>query len=162
MKNLVVFYSLEGNTKLIADTIAEQINADILELKPKKKYPDSGFKKYFWGGRSVIFKEKPELLSYDINVDNYINIFIGTPIWVGIYAPPYNTFLNKENIYGKNIYLFACHGGGGADKFYKSIKESIPNNVFKGQIDFNEPLKQNKEVILDQIDGWLKNIYLND
>lgn len=162
MKNLVVFYSLEGNTKLIADTIAEKINADILELKPKKKYPDLGFKKYFWGGRSVIFKEKPELLSYDINVDSYVNIFIGTPIWVGTYAPPYNTFLNKENIHDKNIYLFACHGGGGADKFYKSIKESIPNNVFKGQIDFNEPLKQNKEVILDQIDSWLKNIYLND
>lgn len=49
MKNLVVFYSLEGNTKLIADTIVEKINADILELKPKKKYPNLGFKKYFWG-----------------------------------------------------------------------------------------------------------------
>lgn len=133
-----------------------------MELKSKKKYHNTGFKKYFWGGRSGIFKEKPELLHYDIDIDNYENIFIGTPIWVGTYAPLYNTFLNKENIHGKNIYLFACHGGGGADKFYKSIKESIPNNVFKGQINFNEPLKQNKEVILDQIDSWLKNVYLKD
>ena len=37
MKNLVIFYSLEGNTKLIASTIARAINADVLELKTKKK-----------------------------------------------------------------------------------------------------------------------------
>lgn len=162
MKNLVVFYSLEGNTKLIADIIAKKINADILELKPKKKYHNSGFKKYFWGGRSVLFKEKPELLSYDINIDHYENIFIGTPIWVGTYAPPYNTFLNQESICDKNIYLFACHGGGGADKFYKSIKESIPKNNFKGQIDFNDPLKGNKEEVLEKVDTWLNNVYLNN
>ena len=29
----------------------------------------------------------------DININNYDNVFIGTPIWVGTYAPPYNTFL---------------------------------------------------------------------
>lgn len=162
MKNLVVFYSLEGNTKLIAHTIAEKINADILELKPKKKYHNSGFKKYFWGGKSVLFKEEPELISYDINIDDYENIFIGTPIWVGTYAPPYNTFLNQESICDKNIYLFACHGGGGADKFYKSIKESIPKNNFKGQIDFNDPLKGNKEEVLEKVNTWLDNVYLNN
>ncbi|MCC3869053.1 flavodoxin family protein [Terrisporobacter mayombei] len=162
MKNLVVFYSLEGNTKLIADIIAEKTNSDILELKPKKKYHNSGFKKYFWGGRSVLFKEKPELSSYEINIDNYENIFIGTPIWVGTYAPPYNTFLNQERIYDKNIYLFACHGGGGADKFYKNIKESIPKNNFKGQIDFNDPLKENKEEVSEKVDTWLNNVYLNN
>ena len=162
MKNLIVFYSLEGDTKLIASTISEKINADILELKPKKKYHDSGFKKYFWGGRSVIFKEKPELQDYNINLENYENIFIGTPIWVGTYAPPYNTFLKKENISNKNIYLFACHGGGGADKFYKNIKEIIPNNEFKGEIDFNEPLKESRSDILDQIDNWLKMVYFNN
>lgn len=47
MKNLVVFYSLEGNTKFIASQIAKKVNADILELKTKKEYPNKGFKKYF-------------------------------------------------------------------------------------------------------------------
>lgn len=162
MKSIVIFYSLEGNTKLIGEAIAKKINADILELKPKKKYYDSGFKKYFWGGKSVVFKEKPELVPYNINLDDYDNIFIGSPIWVGTYVPPYNTFFSRETICDKNIYLFACHGGGGANKFYKNVKEIIPNNIFKGQIDFNEPLKQDKEEVLYKVYTWLEDTYLND
>ena len=102
MRNLVVFYSLEGNTRLIAESIAKAINADVLELKTKKKYSDKGFKKYFWGGKSVIFKEKPELLYLDKDINQYDNIFIGTPIWVGTYAPPLNTFLKNNKIEKNN------------------------------------------------------------
>ena len=39
MKSLVIYYSLEGNTKLIADTIKNELNSDVLELRTKKQYP---------------------------------------------------------------------------------------------------------------------------
>lgn len=159
MKNLIVFYSLEGNTRFVADYISKQIEADVLELRPKKIYHKSGLKKYFWGGKSVIFKDKPELLHYDVNINDYENIFIGTPIWVGTYTPPYNTFFNMEKINNKNIYLFACHSGGSVEKFHKNIKEIISNNKFKGCIDFCNPLKNNKEEILEKIDNWIKDIF---
>lgn len=35
MKSLVIYYSLEGNTKLIADTIKNELNSDVLELRTK-------------------------------------------------------------------------------------------------------------------------------
>lgn len=161
MKNLVIFYSLEGNTKFIAEEIAKRTNSDILELKTKKEYPNSGFKKYFWGGRSVLFHQKPDLIPYDKNINNYDNIFIGTPIWVGTYAPPYNTFLEENKISNKNIYLFACHGGGGADKYYNNIKNDIPNNNFVSEIDFYEPLNNNKEDSISKVDRWIENLSLN-
>ena len=56
MKSLVIYYSLEGNTKLIADTIKNELNSDVLELRTKKQYPNKGFKKYLCGGKSVILK----------------------------------------------------------------------------------------------------------
>lgn len=36
MKNLVIFYSLEDNTRLIESTIVKAINVDIVELKQKR------------------------------------------------------------------------------------------------------------------------------
>ncbi|HWT75129.1 MAG TPA: hypothetical protein VN258_10480 [Mobilitalea sp.] len=80
MKILIVYYSLEGNTELIAQKIASYVNADVLRLIPKKEYPSSGFKKFFWGGKSVVFGEKPELETYHVNIDQYDKIIIGTPI----------------------------------------------------------------------------------
>ena len=35
MKNLVILYSLEDNTRLIASILAKAINVDIAELKQK-------------------------------------------------------------------------------------------------------------------------------
>ena len=49
MKSLAIYYSLEGNTKLIVDIIKNELNLDALELRTKKQYPNKGFKKYLWG-----------------------------------------------------------------------------------------------------------------
>ena len=64
MKTLIVYYSLEGNTRLAAERIAERIGADTLRLAPKKAYADKGFAKFFWGGKSAVMAEAPALLRY--------------------------------------------------------------------------------------------------
>lgn len=70
MKNLVVYYSLEGNTKLIAKFIAKEIGSDIIELKPKKEFPSSGFRKYVWAGTYAA----PFNTFLDISIINNKNI----------------------------------------------------------------------------------------
>ncbi len=158
MKNLVVYYSLEGNTKLIAKTLAKEINADIIELIPKKEFPTKGFKKYFWGGKSAVFREKPILLNEEIDIGKYDNIFIGTPIWAGTYTPPINTFLEKYKIENKNIGLFVCYSGGRIDKCIKNVRNAIPNNNFIGEIDFIDPLQKNTEENLLKAKEWIKEL----
>jgi flavodoxin len=156
MKNLVIYYSLEGNTNLIAQTISKEINADILELIPKKEFPSTGFKKYLWGGKSVIFKQKPTLINKDKDINIYDNIFIGTPIWAGTYASPLNTFIDNYKISNKNIALFACHGGGGVGKCFEKFKEAFPNNNFIGEINFLDPLKNNTDENISKTKDWIK------
>ena len=39
-KILIVYYSLTGSTRFIAETLTEPLNADILELKPIKDLRD--------------------------------------------------------------------------------------------------------------------------
>lgn len=161
MKNLVVYYSLEGNTKLIARTIAKSINGDILEIKPQKEFATDGFKKYFWCGKSVVLKEKPVLMHVTKDINSYDNIFIGTPIWAGTYASPINTLLSKYNIKNKNIALFACHSGGGASKCFNSIEKIWSNNTFLGEIDFIDPLERQSQEDIDKAEEWAKCIIQN-
>ena len=68
MKKLVIFYSLERNTAFVAEAIAEAIDAEILELKPKKDLNPKSFLRFFWGGMQVVFKIKPALMEFDKNI----------------------------------------------------------------------------------------------
>lgn len=145
MRVLVVYYSLEGNTKLLSKKIAETINADIIELETSKHYPSGGLKKYVWGGRSAVFGEEPELINEPIDFTSYDTIIIGTPVWASTYAPPFKTLFGKYKIEGKRIALFICHAGGGAGKCIKKIKDALPGNEFIGEIDFVEPKRKPEE-----------------
>lgn len=159
MKSLIVFYSLEGNTKLIAQFIQEFTNAEILELKPKKEIPKKGFLKFIWGGKSVMFKEKPILINKRNNIDDYELLFIGTPVWSGTFAPAINSFLFETKITGKKIALFSCHSGGGDKKCVENFTKMLnANNVILSKIDFVDPLKADNQVIRGAVEDWLKQL----
>lgn len=158
MKTLVVFYSLEGNTKFIAEIIAKELQADLLELKTKKEFPTSGFKKYFFGGKSVVFKEKPTLTNDKIDLRPYDNIVIGTPIWDGTYSAPFNTFVEQYQFTGKKVALFACHLGGGAKKCFKMFKKVLAGNEFISEMEFVDPYRIDKESNIKKAVEWAKKL----
>ncbi|MGI6575586.1 MAG: flavodoxin family protein [bacterium] len=156
-RKLVVFYSLEGNTKFVAREIAATIEADLLELKPKKDLNTKGFMKYFWGGRQVVTKAKPALESFTVNPEDYDVIFIGTPIWAGNYTPALATFFSTVNLKQKSIALFCCHRGmnlGALDK----MEAKLAGNEIIGKIDFIDPLKRNPKANRDRIRAWAREV----
>ena len=157
MRVKVVFYSLEGNTKLIANEIAKSLNGDIVELKPKKHYANSGFKKFLWGGKSALMKETPELESYDNNLD-YDLIIIGTPVWAGSFAPPIRTFIKDNSLEDKKVAMFACHAGGGAKGCFEKFKKLNEKCEIINTIDFIDPLKKDTSSNVDKAIKWAKSL----
>ena len=126
MKTLIVYYSHEGNTDFVVKKIAEKTGADTLRLIPVKKYPEKGFAKFFWGGKSAVMAETPELEPYSVDLDSYEQIVFCFPVWASNITPPLRTFI-KENpgIKEKRIAAFACQSGAGAEKAFGKLKESI-------------------------------------
>ena len=124
MKTLIVYYSLEGNTEYAARAVASTLGADLLRLEPVKAYPASGFRKFFWGGKSAVMAEKPELQPYTFQPEIYDRIIFGFPVWAGNVAPPLHTFVqeNLEAFKGKRIAAFACQSGSGAEKALRKLK----------------------------------------
>ena len=113
MKDLIVYYSLEGNTEYVAQVLKEKLDARVRCLTPKKAYSTKGFAKYFWGGKSAVMAEKPELESYDIDLSEIDRIIFGFPVWASTFAPPIRTFIedNREALAGKRFAAFACQAG---------------------------------------------------
>lgn len=157
MNALVIYYSFEGNTKLIAKTIAKEIKADLVELKPIKEIESKGFMKYIWGGSQVMMKKRPELVPIDKNIQDYDLIFLGTPVWAWTFAPPFRTFFERNNIDKKKVALFSCHEGQNG-KTFVHFKDNLRYNTFLGEIDFYAPLKSNKEISILKAKEWANEI----
>ncbi|MDR2747977.1 MAG: flavodoxin [Treponema sp.] len=155
MKTAVIYYSYEGNSALIAEEIRNVLGADLFELKTEDDTKREGFSKYFWGGRQVLTGKSPALKPCGINVDPYELLIIGFPVWAGSPAPALNSFLGEREIRGKRIALFCCHGGG-KGKALEKLKARLPGNTFAGEIDFRNPLQQDRGEVTARLRGWLE------
>ena len=141
MKTLIVYYSLEGNTEYVAEQIKESVGADILKLVPKKAYHDKGFAKFFWGGKSAVMAEKPELEAYDVDLTGYERIIFGFPVWASNFTPPIRTFIEdyKDGLKGKKVVAFACQSGSGAEKALAKLAKTIGIEDFDQKAIFIDP-----------------------
>lgn len=156
-KSLIVYYSLTGNVKYIAEHIQKVLEADVLELKLKEEINSKGFMKFIHGGGQALMKKLPELLPFAINPDHYEMIVIGTPVWAWTFVPAIRTFLEKVQVTNKKIALFCCHGGG-KGKVFQKMKAELSGNEFVGEIDFLEPLKQEREEKTQEAIKWADKI----
>ena len=129
MKALIVYYSMSGNTEYAAGRMAERLGADMLRLEPVKEYPDSGFRKFFWGGKSAVMAEKPALKPYRFETDGYDTVIFGFPVWAGNIAPPIRTFISENEMKASKYAAFACQSGSGAEKAFGKLKACLGHDL---------------------------------
>lgn len=126
MKELVVYYSLEGNTKQTAEKIADKLNADIVQLKTVNDIPKNKMK-YFIGGMQATFGICVKIKSIEMNLEKYDRIILGTPVWANKAAPAINTFLKSFDVNDKITALFTCSGGGDNEKCVRYLSKTLKN-----------------------------------
>lgn len=156
MKKIVVYYSLEGNTRFIAEKMAQSLGADILELKPEKEIDAASSMRFLWGGGQVVMKETPKLKEYKIDLANYDLVALGTPVWAFNFTPPIRTFLRENKISGKKMILFCTHGGA-MGKTFANLSNALPGNEILGEAEFLNVL-QNQEKSAGKLEEFIKTI----
>ena len=159
MTTAIIYYSMSGNTKYVADKIAERIEADIIRIAPIKAYPDKGTKKFIWGGKSAVMGEKPALHPYEFHVEKYDRIILGTPVWASNFAPPIRTFIKENpNIHEKKLAVFTCFSGGGADKAIEKMKKYIGIEKFEAELILVDPKENVKVEDNEKIDVFCQRL----
>lgn len=174
MKVLVAYFSRtgenygvghieKGNTHIIADMIAEQIDADLFEISTVVPYPDEYAACTETAKQEQEEDARPELSATVENMEDYDVIFLGYPIWWSDMPMAVYSFLESYDFSGKMIIPFCTHEGSGFSSTERSIADicmsaTILNGLaLKGSVAQNS---QDKATIA--VTEWLDKIEILD
>lgn len=154
-KRLVAYFSASGVTRKTAEMIAEAAGADLYEITPKVPYTKADLNWMDKNARSTVeMKDKsfrPELGGEEIDLSAYEEILLGFPIWWYVAPTIVNSFLEKQDVSGKKIILFATSGGSGFGNTVRELQSSAPEaEIVEGKL-LN---RMNKKEISD----WVKTL----
>ena len=138
----VVVFSPNGHTRNIAKTIAEYLNAPLMEIQPKDAYTSEDLNYRVDNSRAVKesqdAKIRPEIRNELRQVLKYDNIFIGSPIWFRKNPRIIQTFLDTYNLKNKNLYFFVTSGGTPIYHYMEAIKSYYPDLNIKDSKRFRQ------------------------
>jgi len=161
MKKLVLYFTVDGNTQAVAESIATAIDADTAKLVRVKNVRGHGFFNKIKLRNEVIRKKRPDIFPFKWDPRDYDLIFIGTPVWFDSYNPVYNTLFEVIKIYGRKIALFST-GEEEDTKALEKLAEKLEDSVLLGKHHCVEPIwcdtDEETKAILDKAADWAKNI----
>lgn len=123
MTDIVIYYSRTGKTKLVAETIAEQKNADKIEIKDIRSR--SGIHGFIKGAIETIATVKTDIIPKRVDLKEYDTVYIGTPVWASRPTPAINQIIANCNFEDKNVITFATLNGSGAENTIKILNDAI-------------------------------------
>lgn len=118
-KTLVVYYSASGNTRRVAEAIAQAANTDLFEIVPTEVYTSDDLN--WTNPNSRVSREHDDESLRDVPLtttevpdwDSYDTVLLGYPIWWGIAAWPVNNFVKANDFTGKTVIPFATSSSSG-------------------------------------------------
>jgi flavodoxin len=153
---LVVYYSLSGHTRAIAENIRAKTNADIYEIKTKNPFP-SGFKMHLQIRNQLKTRNFPELQGEMPDFEKYDLIFVGSPVWWYTAATPVLAFLELADFKGKNVVPFATQGSNPGN-FMRDFQHAARNAVvLEGRL-FNNLSSKYDKAVDNKISVWLNEL----
>lgn len=126
MRALVVYYSHSGNTRRLAEQIAQESGGVLLELVPQDPYPAAYRALVTQATRELREGVLPALSGELPEIDGFDVVFIGTPNWCGTAAPPVLTYLSQTDLRGRRVAPFCTHGGGGTGHIGADVAHACP------------------------------------
>ena len=158
MKPMLVYFSRDGSTRLLAEMIAGKMDADLQELreeKPRRGFLVSGF-------RSATGR-KPRLAAGSLDgLKDRDQLILGAPIWAGNGNPVLNSFISEADLSGKAVVLFTVQADPrkkGADKVLQLLAGAVrdrggkvtDSRAFHGSSPGKTALK---ESLQQQLEDW--------
>lgn len=134
-KTLVVYFSCTGNTKNIAQSIANGLNADIYEIQAEQPYSSADLNYNDKNSRST--KEmndknsRPAIAGTVADWADYSTVYIGFPIWWGEAPRILDTFVESYDFTDKTVIPFCTSSSSGIGSSAKNLANLAKNGTWK-------------------------------
>ena len=154
MKTLIAYYSQSGQTKHMAEMIAEKAGADLYEIIPARTYNSDMWKA--WDEAQVERQENkyPVLKGELPDISGYDMIILGTGIWGYTMANPVTSFIRQMDFTGKKMsafWTFYDHD----EKVDGDMKECLKNAEYVKGLPLPRSLTSSRERTSDAMDQWI-------
>ena len=125
MNSIIIYYSYSGNTRKVAEVLAEYLKqkgqAEIIELKAQDESAS-----FFGQAARALWRKRAEIVPENFDLSKYDLICLGTPVWAFGPAPAMNTYLDKcSRVEGKDVILFTTYGSGTGNNRCHNYMQSI-------------------------------------
>ena len=161
-KTLVAYYSATGNTKAVAEMIAEALGADTFEITPAEPYTSEDLN---WTDDSSRVSQEysdPSLRTVELTADtvenweSYDTVFIGYPIWWGIAAWPVDGFVSANDFTGKTVIPFCTSSSSGLGESGQLLEK------LAGSGDWQEGQRFRSGADEADVSKWLEDIGMKE
>lgn len=142
---LVAYFSHTGNTKKVAQQIADLTGGTLAEIQRTEEYGDLQTE----AEAEILEGVHPEITVSIENVEDYETIFVGYPIWWDEAPAMIATFLDSYDFSGKTIVPFCTSASDSIDNSLHIFSELCPDAVIA------EGLTANNE---EDIEPWLQKL----
>jgi flavodoxin len=156
MKTLIVYYTLSGNSRFVAETIAAELGADIEEVIDLKRR--QGKLAFLSNGRDAGQGKETEIAPVKKNPKEYDLVIIGGPIWNKSPTPAIRTYLDKTDLSGKKVGFFLSDSGFGLSDALKKTRALTPNSTILDDLALSARDFAHKEETKKKIVEWVLNI----
>ncbi len=159
-KELVLYFSVYGTAKIVAEEIAKQTGADIREIVPEVSY--DGNRDHYNSLLRVAQKEHDTdarpAIKEELPIADYDRIYIGYPMWCYTFPMIIYTLFDQYDFAGKTIIPFNTHMGSRDGGTYQTIRELAPKaTVLEG---LTVEMSDAENGPADAVAKWLKSLDL--
>ena len=150
MKKLVAYFSASGETKAVAQKLAQAVNADLFEIVPQQIYTNADLNWRDKHSRSSVEMNdracRPAMAAVP-DVSGYDVIFVGFPVWWYREPSIIDTFMESTDFTGKTVVPFCTSGGSGLGDAAKNMQAlaqgaKVPNGKRFSASASSDELKQ--------------------
>ena len=158
-KVLVAYFSATGNTRPLAEYMADGLGADLYEITPEEPYTDVDLNYNDSGSRTSIKMNDPNsrpAISCSVeNMEQYDIVFVGYPIWWGDAPHIIYTFMESYDWGGKTVIPFCTSGGSGIGSSGTNLENLTSGAVWMSGQRLNTGASQ------DEVMEWVNSLGLD-